>query len=288
MDSPAADELAEFIRETQLLPLDAEFIAQERQRPEVTVRGNYILILLLVPVFHREQRLTSGAALYIVIKEAEIFTLQYRPIAELETIWKEFETNAEKQEEYFDDAALSLALYLIAWVYDASHRKLERLRKHIEIAEDAVFQGNEHKMVKEIATLTRDVMDFRRVIRPQRNLFSALLNHRLADETARAQWERMPHMINQLWDTLGGLHESVQELGQTNDSLLQHKENELLRFLTLYSILAIPILLLVDPPVSVNQGDVTAADMLVSWGAWVVLVGLLALILLRFRGKRIF
>jgi Mg2+ and Co2+ transporter CorA len=60
-------------------------------------------------------------------------------------------------------------------------------------------------------------------------------------------WGRINGQTKKLWDVLEGLFESTTQLGKTNRDLLQHKENELLRMLTLYSIISIPLLLLMEP-----------------------------------------
>jgi Mg2+ and Co2+ transporter CorA len=60
-------------------------------------------------------------------------------------------------------------------------------------------------------------------------------------------WRRVGSQMRQMWELLDSLHDSAKELRNTNDSLLQHKENELLRLLSLYSIIAIPIWAFIGP-----------------------------------------
>lgn len=281
---PSAEELAEVVRESGLSPVDAEFMAQERQRPEVAARSQYILLLVQIPVFQKQERLTHGVGVYMVIREKEVWLLHFEPLDILQDLTGELESNSEKQEEYFQGGSLGLALYFVRRLYGSAFRKIERLSKHIEIAEDAVFHGNERKMVEEIAFLTRDVMDFRRVIRPQRRLFAEPLEHSLATPEIQEQWRRLSAQIAKIWDMLESLAEAVKQLGKTNFALLQHKENQLLRVLTLYSSLGIPALLLVGPLFSPTA---SAAGMAVFW---IVLAGLLTTLFIalwRFRGKRI-
>ena len=275
------------MREIKMMPLDAEFVVQEQQRPEVAARQHYILLLVHVPYFDREERVTSGVPLYVVITENDVWTLHYEPLDVLDDLREEFEAEPEKLEEYFDDSPMSLALFIIRRMYNTAFKKLERLGKHIDIAEDAVFHGNERKMVEEVALLARDVMDFRKIIRPQRHLFAHQLDHKFFDTSVKHLWNRMLGQVERLWDTLGSLHESVRELSETNDSLLQHKENELLRFLTMYSILAIPVLVLVDPFFVPSAASATRIDSVVFWVVFSILVVSLIFVLLRFKGKRI-
>lgn len=282
---PDAQELADFVRETQILPVDAEFIAQERQRPEVAERADYILILIQVPVFSKIERVTRGVNVYMVVRETAVWTLVFEPLPALESLLGELESDREQQEEYFGSSSLALTAYILRRLTAGAFTKLERLAKHIEIAEDAVFHGNERKMVEEVALLTRDVTDFRRVLRPQRKLFDAPLTHALADDNVRYQWWRLHQYLAKLWDILEGLDESVKQLGKTNYALLQHKENQLLRLLTFYSTVGIPALLLVGPLFTPSASRLA---MIVFGVVFAGLIGLLGIILWRFRGKRIF
>lgn len=247
LQEPSVDELAGFVREQGLDPLDAEFIVQDHHRPEVTVREQYLVILVEVPVFDKQARVTQGVPLYVIVRENSVATLHYEPLIALEMIRKDFGENPEKQAEYFGNSSLSLALFIIGRIYQGAFQKLNRLTKHVEIAADAIFRGNERKMVEEVAVLTRDVMDFRRVIRVQQHLFEEVPNHAWIDESAALQWERLERQLAKLWDMLDGLTESMNVLGRTNDMLLQHKENQLLRLLSFYSIITIPVLVLASP-----------------------------------------
>ena len=244
---PSPNELAEFVREADLVPADAEFVVQNHHRPEVAVRDNYLIILIHVPTFNKQTRTTAGVPLYFIVREGRLWTVHYEPIVVLDGLWSTFSTDEDKRTEYFSEGAMSLALHLISELYASAFKKLERLASHIDIAEDAVFRGNERKMVEEVSLLMRDVMDFRKIIRLQTNLFTTIPNHPLLPAALAPLWGRINGQTKKLWDILEGLLESTTQLGETNRDLLQHKENQLLRLLTVYSIFSIPAIILISP-----------------------------------------
>lgn len=247
LQSPEAEELAAFIREADLAVTDAEFLAQAYHRPAITCRPHYVLLLIQVPVFDRTLRLTEGVPLFLVITPERLMTLHYKPLVVLDKIRHDLTASEEQREEYLSGGAASAGIDIVAMLYDSAFHKLERLSKHIDIAEDAVFRGNERKMVEEISLLTRDVMDFRKVMRPQKHLFVALPNHPLLPSELSYAWARLHNQLLRMWDMLESMFESVRELSSTNFTLLQYKENALLRVLTIYSIIAVPAFILVAP-----------------------------------------
>jgi magnesium transporter len=287
VQSPTAEELAELVREMDLDRNDAEFVAQSHLRPEVTIKPQYVLLMIHVPVFDRKLRVTQGVPLYFIVRERQLYSLHYEPIISLDKIRQRFEKSPEVQEEYFDDDASGLCLYLVASLYDGAFRKLEKLTKHIDIAEDAVFRGNERKMVEEISVLTRDVMDFRKIIRPQTSLFSQTPQHQFLTEENGSKWRRIHGQLMKMWELLEGMFESVRELSNTNFTLLQHKENELLRLLTMYSIVVIPMLIVTDPFFSPRSATATMIDKLVFWVVLGILLIALLSILWHFRKKKL-
>lgn len=286
LSEPSGEELATFAREVELAPLDAEFIAQERPRPEVAAREDYLLFLIQVPVFQREERVTRGVNVYFVVTERELWTVHFEPLPALDKLRSEFERDNDLQAEYFS-STIGLAVYAMRRLFGTAFRKLEKLGRHIEIAEDAVFHGNERKMVTEIALLTRDVTDFRRIIRSQRRLFHECPEHALVASEAREMWRRLGRIVDKLWDMLENLSESVKQLGKTNFALLQHKENELLRLLTLYSILAIPILVVAQSLAAPWHADATTTDAVVFWLSFGLLVVALGIVIWRIKHKRL-
>ncbi|MFH1354269.1 MAG: CorA family divalent cation transporter [bacterium] len=276
VQSPESRELVEFVREAGLTPTDAEFVAERHHRPEVAVRDDYLFLLIQIPVFDRKVRVTHGVSVFFVVKRQQLFSLHYEPLVVLDKIRQDFELSPEQQEEYFADEGLALCLYIISSLNETSFHKLERLAKHIDIAEDAIFQGYERKMVEEISVLTRDVMDFRKIIRPHTRLFAAVPRHVFITPAVAAKWQRVHGQLLRMWETLESMFESVRELSNANFTMLQYKENELLRLLTIYSIVVIPMLVLVGPFFNPRAANATMVDNIAFW----VVVGLMTITLL--------
>jgi Mg2+ and Co2+ transporter CorA len=285
-DEPSTDELARLVREAELQSMDAEFVVQNHQRPEVMPRKNYILILIQVPVFDKQARLTLGVPLYCLVGKEKLWTVHFESIPVLESLLNEYEKVAEKREEYFSDGSLALGLHVISNMYASAFHKLERLAKHIDIAEDAVFHGNERKMVEESAVLQRDVLDFRKIVRPQTHLFKVVPRELELDVQTSTQWKRLHHQAQKLWEMLEGLYESASELTVTNTNLLQHKENELLRLLTYYSTLGLPLFVLLEVVKPSNVGA-TVTDKWIFWIVLTMLIISLGIILARLKKKRV-
>ena len=85
---------------------------------------------------------------------------------------------------------------------------------------------------------------------------------------------------------LESLAESIGEVGRTNKTLLEYKQGELLRVLTYYSIVSIPLVIM-GQSLSPFESGAPVWSLYVYWGNLVLLMTVLLLILMRFRDKRV-
>lgn len=287
VQSPQPQELAEFIRETGIGAADAEFITAQFQRPRVIVNPDYLILLIHIPVFDRKIRLTKGIALFFIVTPKHLYSLHYEPLVQLDKIRMDLTADTAGLNSLLIDDPLSSCLDIISILYEGAFRKLDRLAKHIEIAEDAIFQGNERKMVEEISLLTRDVMDFRKVIRPQKNLIRSAPAHKLItdDSAHKLVWVR--GQLLKMWEILESMFESVRELSRTNFSLIQHKQNDLLRILTVYSIIVIPVLSFVGPVFNPGSPTASPTDTIIAWSILGLLLLILVVLLVNARHRRL-
>lgn len=272
---PTGSELAAVARDVPLETSEVSLLSEGLTRAALLSRSGYELLRLEVPVFDRKLRASFGVALDCIVLPDQLITLQARPIPVLEKLVDSLERAPEQDLGITVTSPTALLKYLLRHIHHGTLRKLDRLYKYIDIAEDAVFQGNERKMVEEISLLMRDVGDLRKIIRPQRHLFQGTL------------WQDIGRDINKVWDGLETLHESLTQLSDTNSTLLQNKENELLRLLTIYSIAALPVAIVIQILEAPWHALTTVTDSTIFWVAISILVIALVAVVWHARRKRL-
>lgn len=283
--SPSNEDLVQVTRDAKLSKLDSELIVLGNQGPQFIVHGDYKIILIHIPIREQHAKSIENRSIRFVVQKDALITITHSAIPALDAIFTDY-TNTP---DVYNDAGtspLSLAFTIIDRLNTGTLKKIHHLLKRVEIAEDAIFHGNEHKMVQEIAVLSRDVLDFHRVALPQKGLFQSI--HRQYAFTIPEQevLSRIHNQAEQMWYTLQTLHSSMQELRNTNDSLLQHQENELLRSIFSYSILAIPLLALITE-FNPHREGATILDSIFFWGIISFLIIVLIFIFARAKKKRV-
>jgi magnesium transporter len=149
--------------------------------------------------------------------------------------------------------------------------------------EDEIFEGRSEEVVRDISNVKQEIINFRKVIRPQRTVLRDLENLKsrfLAREgDLEIYFDDIGDAHERIWDMLENYKEVVVALAETNESVLSHRVNDILRVLTSISVIVLPLTLIasiwganVHVP---GEGDTTAFWILLG-GMVVILVSMVA------------
>jgi len=100
--------------------------------------------------------------------------------------------------------------------------------------------------VREISNTKQEIINFRAMIRPQRAVFRALerakQNH--FGEELDVYFDDLTDASERIWDVLENFKEIVEALESSNESVLSHRLNDVLRVLTAASVVLLPLTLI--------------------------------------------
>ena len=136
-----------------------------------------------------------------------------------------------------------MAFSLLDNLIDACLPMLDHVSEDLEEIEKHVFEGKEREMLHEIARIKRDLIDFRRAIKPQRSvleLFDKKAQRIYGMEIKRLSQEVIGSNIR-VWNVLENHRELITSIEQTNNSLLSHKLSDIMKILTIVSFITFPL-----------------------------------------------
>ena len=117
--------------------------------------------------------------------------------------------------------------------------KLERL-------EDDIFEGNAKNVVLDISNAKQEIINFRKIVRPQRAVLRDLerTKQRYLAEELEIYFDDISDAAERIWDTLENDKEVIEALESTNESVLSHRLNDSFRILTAASVVLLPLTLI--------------------------------------------
>ena len=246
IQKPKQKDLDELKEKFHLHPFISQQFLPPIHRPKIEEYPNQLFIVLHFPVFNRRHRQTKPVELDFIITPTTLITSHLGKIPDLETFFNDCDLQDYHQSQHFKSSA-HLLFGLLDWLIDACLPMLDNISEKIEKIEGHVFQGKEKEMLSKIALLKRNMIDFRRAIKPQRSVLEILekKSQRLFSQELKPLAQEVIGSNIRVWNVLENHRELITSIEQTNNSLLSHKLSDIMKFLTVVSFITFPLSVIV-------------------------------------------
>ena len=123
---------------------------------------------------------------------------------------------------------------------------LRKMGNKLERIENDIFEGRSDEVVRDISNVKQEIINFRKIVRPQRAVFGDLerTKSRYIAEELDIYFDDINDASERVWQMLEGYKETVEALEDTNESVLSHRLNDVLRVLTAFSVILLPLTLI--------------------------------------------
>jgi magnesium transporter len=244
-DVETADELA---HRFGWHPLDVEDIVSKRQRPKVDdyEDDGYLFAVLHFPVFDKQvQRLNAGE-LDIFIGNDYVVTFPHPKLHPVTRLLDRCETDVEYREQLFARGSGRLLYEILDDLFDYCFPILDKIAHKLDVIEVEVFEGRSEEVVRDISNVKQEIIAYRKIIKPERSTLRVLERRIEAffPEELEQYFDDIVDSAERIWDLLDNYKEVVEALEQTNEAVLAHRFNDVLRILTVFSIIFLPATLI--------------------------------------------
>jgi magnesium transporter len=289
LDSPTPEEAMALAERFGWHPLDVEDVLSKRQRPKVDEYADYRFVVLHFPVYDKAvQRLNAGE-LDVFLGPDYLVTLPTVQLLPVTHLFQRCTDDEELRESLFSKGSGYLLYHVLDDLFDYCFPILDKIGHKLDRVEDDLEEGRFEEIVRDISRVKQEIISYRKIVKPQRPTLRVLERHveRFLPEDLELYFDDLVDASERIWDLLDNYKEVVEALEATNESAISHRQNDVLRVLTIFSVLLLPLTLIasifgmnVDFP-----GFGTAAAFWVIVGA---MVGVLAALLAFFRWRRFF
>lgn len=240
---PDADDVLKIQKKFSLHPLIIEEFSTPTLRPKATEYDNCLYLAMHVPLFDTENKTTYPGEIDIVVCENALITAHDTDIYQLTDFFSSLKLDKKKREQYMDQSPGKLLHYIIEMLLESCFPKLDHIAEKLNHVEDEIFAGNEKEMVFEISVVKRDILNFRRTMKPQRTVFESLAikNFRLIENDLKPYYQDLVGTNIRIWNNLESAKETVESLEATNNSLLSNKLDMTMKILTIFSAVLLPL-----------------------------------------------
>ena len=269
-------------------PLAFEDLVSRNQRPKVDVYDDYLFIVLYFPSYEKATGRLKAVELDLFVGPDDVITLPNERFVQLTRLFDRVDENEEARRELFAYGSGYLLYRIVDEAVDAGFPMLRQMGSKLEDIEDELFEGRSDEIVRDISAAKSEIINFRRIVRPQRvvyrDLEKAVSRYRAPD--LDLYFDDITDASERIWDVLENYKEQIESLESTNESVISHRVNDVLRVLTIFSVLILPLTFVASMwGMNVNVPFANAEfgfEILVG-----IMVGVLVLTLVAFRRLRL-
>jgi magnesium transporter len=250
IERPTPLETAWLAEQFEFHPLDLEDVVSKNQRPKIDEYPDYLFIVLHFPVFDRSVGRLNAGELDVFVGRDFIVTIPNTPLQPVEYLYERCRQKEELREQLFTRGSGFLLYRIVDDAFDYCFPMLRKIGNKLDAIEDEIFEGRSEEVVRDISNAKQEIINFRKVIRPQRAVLRDLEGAKqrfLAPpegEELEIYFDDIGDAHERIWDMLENYKEVVEALDDTNESFISHRVNEILRVLTSISVIVLPLTLL--------------------------------------------
>ena len=224
-------------------PLDLEDVMSRNQRPKIDEYPDYLFIVLHFPIFDKQVGRLNAGELDLFVGPNYIITLPNQPLKPVEYLFERCRTNEEMREQYFSNGTGYLLYQIVDQSFDYCFPMLRKIGNKLEQLEEDIFVGRGEEIVRDISNVKQEIINFRKIIRPQRTVLRDLerTKQRYMREELEVYFDDIVDASERIWDMLENYKEVVEALEDTNESVISHRVNDILRVLTSISVIVLPL-----------------------------------------------
>ena len=247
LNAPSAAEAAALAERFGWHPLDLEDVLSKRQRPKIDdYPDEYLFIVLHFPFYDKTVQRLNAAELDIFLGPDFLITLPNVELLPVTRLFARCEDDPELLGELFAKGSGYLLYHVLDDLFDYCFPILDKIGHKLDRIEDEMFEGRSEEVVRDISNAKQEIISYRKIIKPERSTLRLLERHvqRFLPQDLELYFDDIVDATERIWDLLDNYKEVVEALEATNESVINHKQNDVLRLLTIISVTLLPLTLI--------------------------------------------
>lgn len=217
------------------------------QRPKFVKRADYYFMILHFPVFDKKTRRLGFTEVDFFLNGHSLITVHDNKLPVIENFFNECQRNQETKAGFFQGTAAHLFFEVLDRLLDSIFPILLHVNDDITSVDKVLFTKiPDRKMAEEILRLKTNVVSFRRTMQGHKTVLEHLISsggRELDLQSYQNYINTSRQHVNEIWHMLESQKESVDALDETNESVVGLRTNEIMRTLTIISVITFPLTL---------------------------------------------
>lgn len=227
-------------------PLNLEDYLSKTQSPKIDRYRYYTLVVLDIPYFDQKEEKIKVAEVDFFIGPDYLVYLNDSNLPLVEEIFARCQRSPKTLKNFLGRGPAFCFYRLADLLVDLFFPILDKLGVEIEVIDQNIWETPQKAVVAEISLLRRNTVVLQTIVKPTIPIFEKLekgefenLNKEMAN-----LWGNILDHLQKIWERAEDERELIEGLSTSNESLLSYKTNEIIKILTIFSAVLLPLTLL--------------------------------------------
>lgn len=227
-------------------PLDLEDLTSRIERPKIDDYEDYLFVVMQFPIWDEKRRISRPSEVDMFVGSGYLVTVhdgELKPLADLLYLCQHYEN---KRQEYMGESAGRLFHAVIDRLVDYLFPILRKVDENTHEIEETLFSGDMRTVIQEISVARRDIIALRRIVRPQVEIIADLekVDRPFIREELEVFFGDILDHVQKARDIIEDEAQVIEGLADTSDTLASYRINEVMRILTVFSVILLPLTLI--------------------------------------------
>ncbi|SRR6266511_96275 len=246
LDAPETGTASELAERFGWHALDVEDVLSKRQRPKVDEYPDYLFAVLHFPFYDKAVQRLNAAELDVFVGPGYLVTLPNVELLPVTRLFQRCSDDPALRESLFSKSSGYLLYHVLDDLFDYCFPILDKIGHKLDSIEDDIDEGHFEEIVRDISKAKQEIISYRKIIKPQRPALRLLERRveRFLPEELELYFDDLVDASERIWDLLDNYKEVVEALEATNESAISHRQNDVLRVLTIFASIMLPLTLI--------------------------------------------
>jgi len=246
--SPDVETATELAERFGWHPLDVEDIVSTRQRPKVDDydEDGYLFVVLHFPAYDKSVQRLDALELDVFLGPDYLVTIPNRELLPVTRLFARCESDEALRDQLFAKGSGRLLYEVLDDLFDYCFPILDKIGHKLRSVEEDMSERRAEDIVRDILSVKLEIISYRKVIKPERATLRVLERRvdKFLPEELELYFDDIIDAAERIWDQLDNYKEVVEALEATNESVISHRQNDVLRVLTIFSVVLLPLTLI--------------------------------------------
>jgi magnesium transporter len=222
-------------------PLDIEDCQSKVQRPKIDIYDDYRFLILHFPYFDKAVRFVKTKEVKIFWGPDYVVTLGTHWV--IRTLFAKTKEDADINIDELPNTSDVLIYSILESLIKESFKILKLIEDNLEHISIEMFDKKAEKTIERISVTRKNLILLNTAFKPQLRLFQKFESGVIKGFTPGLEdyWGNILDSYQKMWDSIEDYQELIQGLALTFDSLQANKTNEIMKVLTIFSTVLLPL-----------------------------------------------